>query len=50
MCHVVFTRRGGGGGGFVESIDLQLIGLSTHFLCAQGLPSSQALYKPIDEF
>ena len=48
-------ERGGAAGGCWEIGDGNPLifiemGLSAYFLCARGLPSFQALYKPKDEF
>ena len=54
MCPMLFKREknegGGGGGGLLNPLICTEIGLSTHFLCAQGLSFSQVLYKPIVGF
>ena len=41
---------GGGGGGGENSPICAGLGLSAHSLCARGLPFSQSMYKPINEF
>ena len=46
MYHVVYTHKGGGANPLF-CIEIELL---AHFLCAQGLPSSQALYKPKNGF
>ena len=44
----IHTQRGGGGEG--NPPIFTGLGLSAHSLCARGLPFSQSMYKPINEF
>ena len=41
---------GGGGGGGANPPIYTGLELSAHSLCAQGLPFSQSMYKPINGF